>query len=140
VGGVFGFNDAKANYYAGATYIHLDQAEPALTATQRAIELYSKGPSEQRSYGAESLARVDCAAAHLINGSLDGAAEALQPVLGLEEDKRIAQLEERLTGVRRRIASRTFRDAIEARRLDERIEEFCGSTAAKGIPPGGPAH
>lgn len=139
VGGVFGFNDAKANYYAGATYIHLGQAEPALTATQRAIELYSNGPSAQRSYGAEALARVDCAAAHLINGSLDGAAEALQPVLGLDEDKRIAQLEERLTGVRRRIAAPAFRDAIEARRLDERIEEFCGSTAAKSIPPGGSA-
>ncbi|MGQ4617440.1 helix-turn-helix domain-containing protein [Nocardia sp. R7R-8] len=139
VGGVFGFNDAKANYYAGATYIHLGQAGPALSATQRAIELYSNGPSEQRSYGAEALARVDCAAAHLINGSLDGAAEALQPVLGLDEDKRIAQLEERLTGVRRRIAAPAYRDSVEARRLDERIEEFCGSTAAKGIPPGGAA-
>ncbi|WP_084497504.1 helix-turn-helix domain-containing protein [Nocardia amamiensis] len=138
VGGVFGFNDAKANYYAGATYIHLGQAEHALNATKRAIELYAKGPSEQRSYGAESLARVDCAAAHLINGSLDGAAEALQPVLGLDEDKRIAQLEERLNGVRRRIATPAFKDAVEARRLDERIEEFCGSTAAKGIPPGNP--
>ncbi|SNY87647.1 hypothetical protein SAMN04244553_4596 [Nocardia amikacinitolerans] len=139
IGGVFGFPDAKAQYYAGATYIHLGQAEPALTATERAIDLYSNGPSEKRSYGAEALARVDSAAAHLINGSLDGAAEALHPVLGLAEDKRIAQLEERLTGVRRRIAQPAFRDATEARHLDERIEEFCGSTAAKGIPPGNPA-
>jgi tetratricopeptide (TPR) repeat protein len=136
VGGVFGFNNAKAHYYAGATYIHLGQAAPALAATRQAIELYSNGPSEQRSYGAESLARVDSAAAHLINGSLDGAAEALHPVLGLAEDKRIAQLEERLTGVRRRIAGQAFRDAVEARYLDEQIEEFCGVTAAKGIPPG----
>ncbi|MFF0528321.1 helix-turn-helix domain-containing protein [Nocardia amikacinitolerans] len=139
IGGVFGFPDAKAQYYAGATYIHLGQAEPALTATERAIDLYSNGPSEKRSYGAEALARVDSAAAHLINGSLDGAAEALHPVLGLAEDKRIAQLEERLTGVRRRIAQPAFRDATEARYLDERIEEFCGSTAAKGIPPGNSA-
>ncbi|MFD0365473.1 helix-turn-helix domain-containing protein [Nocardia sp. GCM10030253] len=136
VGGVFGFNDAKASYYAGATYIHLGQAAPALAATERTIELYSNGPSEQRSYGAESLARVDSAAAHLINGSLDGAADALHPVLDLAEDKRIAQLEERLTGVRQRIAGPAFRNAVEARFLDERIEEFCGVTAAKGIPPG----
>ncbi|WP_227997502.1 XRE family transcriptional regulator [Nocardia australiensis] len=137
VGGVFGFNDAKASYYSGATYIHLGQAAPALAATQRTIELYSNGPSEQRSYGAESLARVDNAAAHLINGSLEGAAEALHPVLALAEDKRIAQLEERLTGVRRRIAGPEFRDAVAARYLDEQIEEFCGLTAAKGIAPGG---
>ena len=139
IGGVFGFNDAKAQYYAGATYIHLGLAEPALAATRRAIELYSTGPSRQRSYGAESLARVDNAAAHLINGSLDGATEALGPVLALDEDKRIVQLEERLTKVRRRIAAAEFRDARAARALDERIEEFCGCSAAKTIPPGNTA-
>ncbi|WP_040838817.1 helix-turn-helix domain-containing protein [Nocardia brevicatena] len=136
VGGVFGFPEAKAGYYAGATYIHLGMAEPALEATRRTIELYASGPSRQRSYGAESLARVDSAAAHLINGSLDGAAEALRPVLDLDEDKRIAQLEERLTGLRRRICAPAFRGAAEARALDERIEEFCGATAARGLPPG----
>ncbi|WP_345494257.1 helix-turn-helix domain-containing protein [Nocardia callitridis] len=136
VGGVFGFNEAKSHYYAGATYIHLGRAEPALAAAQRTIELYTSGPSEQRSYGAESLARVDSAAAHLINGSLDGATEALAPVLALDEDKRIAQLEERLTGLRRRIAGAHFCGAVEARQLDERIEDFCGTTAAKSIPPG----
>ncbi|WP_084161057.1 DNA-binding transcriptional regulator [Nocardia sp. BMG51109] len=135
VGGVFGFNEPKSQYYAGATYIHLGQAEPALRATQRAIELYTTGPEERRSYGAESLARVDNATAHLINGSLDGAADALHPVLTLSEDKRIAQLEERLSGVRRRIAGPEFRDAVEARQLDERIEEFCGAGVVRGMIP-----
>ncbi|WP_246011524.1 XRE family transcriptional regulator [Nocardia mexicana] len=137
VGGVFGFNEPKSQYYAGATYIHLGQAAPALQATQRAIDLYANGPEEQRSYGAESLARVDNATAHLINGSLDGAADALQPVLSLAEDKRIAQLEQRLAGVRERIATPQFRDAVEARDLDERIEEFCGASAARGMIPAG---
>lgn len=136
VGGVFGFSDAKASYYAGATYIHLGLAEPALAATARTIELYRTGPARQRSYGAESLARVDSAAAHLINGSIDGAAAALLPVLALDEDKRIAQLEERLTGLRRRICAPAFRGVAEARALDERIEEFCGSTVARSLPPG----
>jgi|GEM_PF-1696666 len=139
VGGVFGFDEPKSQYYAGATFIHLGQAEPALAATERAIDLYSSGPDEQRSYGAESLARVDSAAAHLINGSLDGAAESVRPVLELAEDKRIAKLEERLTGLRGRIAGPRFQAAIEARRLDERIEEFCGVTATRGMLPANPA-
>jgi transcriptional regulator with XRE-family HTH domain len=139
IGGVFGFNEPKSQYYAGATYIHLGRAEPALKATRYAIELYANGPEEQRSYGAESLARVDSAAAHLINGSLDGATEALRPVLELAEDKRIAQLEERLIGLRRRIATPRFHDAVEARHLDGRIEEFCEATAAKGMIPANPA-
>ena len=136
VGGVFGFTEAKASYYAGATYIHLGLAEPALAATERTIELYRTGPARQRSYGAEALARVDSAAAHLINGSLDGAAEVLRPVLALDEDKRIAQLEERLTGLRRRICTPAFWGAATARELDERIEEFCAAAAARSLPPG----
>lgn len=34
--------------------------------------------------------------AHLLKGSLDGVINALQPVLALPVDKRIAQLDERL--------------------------------------------
>lgn len=135
IGGVFGFNDAKSHYYAGATYIHLGQAAPALNATRQAIELYANGPADQRSYGAESLARIDSAVAHLLKGSLDGAIDALQPVLALPVDKRIAQLDERLTGVRHRIAHPAFRDAQEAHDLDEHIEEFCTTTAARDLPP-----
>lgn len=139
MGGVFGFDEPKSHYYAGATYIHLGQAEPALSATGLAIDLYANGPQDQRSYGAEALARVDNAAAHLINGSLDGAADSVWPVLELAEDKRIAQLEERLTGLRHRIAGPRFRAAVEARTLDERIEEFCGTSAARGMLPIDPA-
>ncbi|APE38892.1 hypothetical protein BOX37_31040 [Nocardia mangyaensis] len=135
IGGVFGFPEPKAAYYAGATCIQLGRADQALTATERAITLYTSGPAPQRSYGAESLARVDNAAAHLINGSIDGAANALRPVLGLPEDRRIAQLGERLVDLRRRIAAPGYRNAVEARGLDEQIEEFCVATAALGARP-----
>lgn len=135
IGGVFGFNDAKSHYYAGATYIHLGQADPALNSTRQAIDIYTSGPADQRSYGAESLARIDSAMAHLLKGSLDGAIDALQPVLALPVDKRIAQLDERLTSVRHRIAYPAFREAQEAHDLDERIEEFCTVTAAHNLPP-----
>ncbi|MGH3800148.1 MAG: hypothetical protein ACRDTD_08480, partial [Pseudonocardiaceae bacterium] len=86
IGGVFGFNHAKSHYYAGATYIHLGQADLALNATNQAIDLYTSGPADQRSYGAESLARIDSAMAHLLKGRLDGAIDALQPVLALPVD------------------------------------------------------
>nr|WP_188829111.1 XRE family transcriptional regulator [Nocardia camponoti] len=127
VGGVFGFAAPKAAYYAGATYVQLGRADPALAATERAIALYEAGPAARRSYGTESLARVDNATAHLLNGGLDAAADALRPVLALPEDRRIAQLGERLIGIRRRIAAPGYRDAVEARGLDEQIEDFCAS-------------
>ncbi|MGH3614347.1 MAG: hypothetical protein ACRDRK_17520 [Pseudonocardia sp.] len=50
-------------------------------------------------------------------------------------DKRIAQLDERLTGIRHRLAYPAFREAQEAHHLDERIEEFSTATAAQDLPP-----
>jgi tetratricopeptide (TPR) repeat protein len=135
IGGVFGFNNAKYECYSGATHIHLGQADTALGATSRAIELYASGPEKERSYGAESLARVDSAVAYLLKGSLDGAADALQPVLTLPIGKRIAQLAERLTGVRLKIAVPAFGNSQQARELGERVEEFCAVTAASKLPP-----
>lgn len=127
VGGVFGFSEGKASYYAATTFLQLGMADPALSASLRALELYEQGPPEQRAYGTEALTRVDAAAAYLLRGEPEGAAEALTPVLELTEDKRIAQLTERLSGVRRHIAAPSYRGVAVARELDERIEEFCSA-------------
>lgn len=137
IGGVFGFNEAKSHYYAGATYIHLGQADPALDAARRAIDLYANGPAEQRSYGAEALTRIDAAVASVMKGTLDRAIDVLEPVLALSVDKRIAQLDERLTDVRHQMARSSFHDAHEAQDLDERIEEFCSVNAVSELPAGG---
>ena len=136
IGGVFGFNQPKAAYYAGATYIHLGRPSPRWPPPTRHRAVLQRS-AEQRSYGAEALARVDNAAAHLINGSMDGAAEALRPGARLDEDKRIAQLEERLTGLRQRLYRRPdfSRRGGGASDSTRRIEEFCGTTAALARHP-----
>jgi hypothetical protein len=137
VGGVFGFDEAKSYYYAGATHIHLGQADAALVATGCAVELYASGPAGQRSYGAESLARVDMAVAYLLKRRLDGAAEALEPVLSIPAGLRIAQLGERLAGARGRLGDPAFRDAHEGRDLGERISAFLAETITKQDPDPG---
>ncbi|MGH3158098.1 MAG: hypothetical protein ACRDNF_16185 [Streptosporangiaceae bacterium] len=137
VGGVFGFDEAKSYYYAGATHIHLGQADAALVATGRAVELYASGPAGQRSYGAESLARVDMAVAYLLKRRLDGAAEALEPVLSIPAGLRIAQLGERLAGARSRLGDPAFRDAHEGRDLRERIRAFLAETITRQDPDPG---
>lgn len=128
IGGVFGFDDAKRLCYTGATCIHLGRADPALDAAGRAIDLYEHRPARHRSYGAESLARVDAATAHLLKGSLDGAADTLEPVLTMPAAKRIAQLGQRLSTVGDRLVRPQFSGAREARDLRERISEVCAST------------
>jgi tetratricopeptide (TPR) repeat protein len=133
VGGVFGFADTKNHCYAGAAFIHLGQADPALEATSRAVELYAGGPAEQRSYGAESLARVDTAVAHLLKQRLDGAADSLALVLAIPAGLRIAQLGDRLADVRARLAGTEFSGAREARGLRDQIDDFAGKTLAQEL-------
>jgi hypothetical protein len=68
-----------------------------------------------------------------LTGSLDGAADALRPVLTLPSDQRIAQLSERLTGVRRTLA-RQRGAAREVRDLDEHIEHFVTTATVPQLP------
>jgi tetratricopeptide (TPR) repeat protein len=133
VSGVFGFADTKNCCYAGAAFIHLGQADAALTATSRAVELYAAGPAAQRSYGAESLARVDMAVAYLLKRRLDGATDSLAPVLAIPAGLRIAQLADRLADVQVRLAGPEFSGAWEARALRDRIDDFAGETLVQEL-------
>jgi len=133
VGGVFGFADTKNYCYAGAAFIHLGQADAALDAAARAVELYAGGPAAQRSYGAESLARVDMAVAYLLTRRLDGAADSLAPVLAIPAGLRIAQLGERLADVRVRLGGAEFSGAREARDISDRIDDFVGATIVQEL-------
>lgn len=133
VGGVFGFADTKNYCYAGAAFIHLGQADAALKAAARAVELYAGGPAAQRSYGAESLARVDMAVACVLTRRLDGAADSLAPVLAIPAGLRIAQLGERLADVRVRLGGAEFSGAREARDLSDRIDNFVGATIVQEL-------
>ncbi len=138
ISGVFGFADTKNYCYTGAAFIHLGQADAALVATSRAVELYAAGPAAQRSYGAESLARVDMAVAYLLKRRLDGAADSLAPVLAIPAGLRIAQLSDRLADVRVRLARPEFSGAREARSLRDRIDDFVGETLVQELDrPGG---
>ena len=133
VGGVFGFADTKNYCYAGAAFIHLGQADAALEATSRAVELYAAGSAAQRSYGAESLARVDMAVACLLKQRLDGAAESLAPVLAIPAGLRIAQLGDRLVDVQARLAGAGFSGAREARSLRDQIDNFVSETLVQEL-------
>ena len=81
VGGLCGFSEAQQSYLAGTTYLWLREPEQALRAADRAVWLYEVGNQADRFYGAETLALIDAATAHLQANELEGAVEKLQPVL-----------------------------------------------------------
>ncbi len=89
VGGVWGFSEAQQHYLAGTTYLHLGEPEKAARAADRAVWLYECTPPSDRFYGAESLALLDSAIAHVQTGDLSEAARRLEPVLSLAPEKRV---------------------------------------------------
>jgi hypothetical protein len=80
--------------------------------------------------------------ARTLRGDLSGAQDALAPVLALEPERRTEALSRRLTNLGRMLGAHRYRDAAEAGRLGEAIEDFtvCGLgrvTARRGITSSG---
>lgn len=124
VGGLYGFSEAQQSYLAGTTYLWLREPEEALRAADRAVWLYEVGPQADRFYGAETLALIDAATAHLQANELEGAAEKLQPVLALPQEQRLETFTLRLGEMRdtlRRSRHATSRPAVDMQR---QIEDF----------------
>ena len=124
VGGLWGFSEAQQSYLAGSTYLWLREPEEALRAADRAVWLYEVGNQADRFYGAETLALIDAATAHLQANELDGAAEKLQPVLSLPQEQRLETFTLRLGEMRdtlRRSRHAGSRPAVD---LQRQIEDF----------------
>ncbi|MYW05135.1 hypothetical protein GT354_44065, partial [Streptomyces sp. SID3343] len=100
IGGVFAFPEAKQALYAASTHLHLDRPGPAREAATRALHLYTVGDDRDRSYGDLAGARLDLAAAHLSQGHVEGAADALDPVLDLPPELLISCVRDRCRRIR----------------------------------------
>jgi transcriptional regulator with XRE-family HTH domain/tetratricopeptide (TPR) repeat protein len=124
VGGVWGFSEAQQYYLAGTAHLYLNQPEKAARAADRAVWLFEIAPSNERFYGAETLALLDSAIAHVELGDLAEAAQRLEPVLSLAPDKRVELICRRSTDLQRTLerSGRTVPGQMAA--LVENIPEF----------------
>lgn len=124
VGGLYGFSEAQQSYLAGSTHLWLREPAEALRAADRAVWLYEVGDQSERFYGAEMLALIDAATAHVQSGEMDGAVQKLQPVLAVPPDQRLETFTQRLGEMRD--ALRRSRHAISRPAVDmqRQIEDF----------------
>jgi tetratricopeptide (TPR) repeat protein len=126
--GLFTFGPAKQCYYAGSSLIWLDGREDARRARDKAtsaIELWQSEASEDRSHDDESLAHVYLSTAQLQLHELDGATEALAPVLALSPERRISWLVKRLGRVTGILSEAPYRKSVHAQAVREQLIEFC---------------
>lgn len=132
-GGVLCFPTTKALYYAGSTYALLGQFVAAERNALDALAGYESGPSADRSYGDEALARSDIAVARIMRGELDGASDALAPVLTLPAEQRIYSVTDGVARVGQALdASRYARDPA-ALNLNQEIAVFDPSTDLRAM-------
>jgi transcriptional regulator with XRE-family HTH domain len=109
--GLFGFSRAKQSYYAGSSLIWLQGGHDAARAAREAttaIELWQSGPAEERSLDDERLAHIYLATARVQLDDVEGAAEALAPVLSLPVEDQISWIVKRMERVAGMLSSSRY--------------------------------
>lgn len=131
VGGLLAFPQAKQSYYAAGTYVFLDgEQQRAQSEALAALDLFEHGRPEDRSFSDEAGARAELALARVRGDEVDGAGEALAPVLELEPARRIGGIVTSAVRVHQALNERRHAGSPVARSLREEIESFCRVPAA----------
>lgn len=135
IGGMCYFSRPRQLYYAsdaGAALPEHDESglhEETEAFASDAIAAYVQAPDEEKSFGDEAGSRTDLAIARIRSGNLEGAREAIQPVLDLPVTLRINGVVTSVLDVHRAVTTRAA-DAPLARDIQEEIEAYCRTPAA----------
>lgn len=125
--GLFGFSAAKLAYYSGSARIWLGEPRDAKQAEAdsiKAITLWQAGDPQDRAAGDEALAHVYLATARLQLHQLEGAEQALAPVLGLPAERRLSWIRKRLQESVRVLSKKPFVHDPAANNLRDEIQQF----------------
>ncbi|MFD8320733.1 hypothetical protein [Kitasatospora purpeofusca] len=134
--GEFDFSPERVAMSNSATLLLLRDGPGAEASARRSLELGAAHAVSSKQLVVAPQARADLASALLMRNELDGAAEALGPVLALPREWRGAGLTVRVNSVRAELASPAFRGTPLAQDLAERIEDFTAVAAPKVLGPG----
>lgn len=94
---------------------------------------FSKIPKRARWAAGELGARVDLAAARTLRGDLAGAENALEEVFKLEPEGRTETVARRLTNLGDVLGASRYRNAVEASRISEAIDDFTARSLRRDL-------
>ncbi|MBX6768688.1 MAG: hypothetical protein IRY90_16305 [Actinomadura rubrobrunea] len=136
-GGIMSFPAPRQEYYAADAKVWLaGEEQDAERTAAAAIRAYEEADPADRSFSDEAGARADLALARAVQNDVDGAAEALGPVLELPPAQRIAGIRASVMRVHNALGSPGMRDARGVRELRERIEAYAATPSPAAWPPG----
>jgi tetratricopeptide (TPR) repeat protein len=132
LGGICTFNQPRTLYYAADALAWLpDKAHDAVDLASRAVASYSDRSDPAWAFGDEAGSHSDLAIARVAARDVDGAAEALVPVLDLPPEQRINGIVHSVQRVHQAIRRSGL--AADAGELIEQIEDFT-ITPLKALP------
>jgi tetratricopeptide (TPR) repeat protein len=141
IGGLLRCNEIRQHNYAGSVLLRIGSLSDAIQHAEMALDAAKRQPST--AYGTIAQIRIWAASAHLqlassaTTGSagIEGAAEVLNPVLSIPDEKRLDTVVRRLRDVSRFIsANPAVQASPSARKLQADIMEFCMSGNARQLP------
>ncbi|GLZ16245.1 hypothetical protein Acsp04_64800 [Actinomadura sp. NBRC 104425] len=136
-GGIMSFPAPRQEYYAADAKVWLPGEESdAERAAVAAIRAYEDADPADRSFSDEAGAHSDLALARAAQNDVDGAAEALAPVLALPPACRIEGIRASVMRVHRALGSPVLKDAAGVRDLQEKIEAYAATPSPAAWPPG----
>jgi hypothetical protein len=134
IGGLLTFPRPRQIYYLSEAEVLLSEPAPATEQhAQEAVDAYRAAPPQEWAFGDEAGARTNLALARIAGGNLDGAADALRPVLELGAEMRNAGITLSAMRVHRALSIPAHRSAMAARELRGEIEAFA-SNPVRALP------
>jgi hypothetical protein len=123
LGGLCTFGRSRQLYYAAEALSWLPgEAAAAERYATEAVDAYRDTSSAEWAFGDQAGSQSDLAMARIASGELDGAAEAVGPVLDLPVDRRMNGVIASMTRVHKALRASPL--STDARDLQERIEMF----------------
>jgi hypothetical protein len=131
IGGLFDFSSVRQTYYAAGALASLPDA--GREAEREALEVVRHFESTPGSYATEAGARSELALARARSGEIEGAGEALRPVLALPPERRITGILDSVGRVQAALSTSVQRSSTAAIELKDEIETYRTLSAARAI-------
>jgi DNA-binding XRE family transcriptional regulator len=123
----------RAGGFLSDAELALGRPADALAIADRAVAAFESTPDDRRNLGSERMVRLRQVQAHLMLGRLDGAEEALRPVLAIAPQHRVRPLLFLLSEVDAIASAPAFDNEPVVSTIREAIVDFRRGTAIKEL-------
>ncbi|WP_028927610.1 helix-turn-helix domain-containing protein [Pseudonocardia acaciae] len=130
----FEWRPASGLLLSASTCVRLGRGEKAAALASESLATYRARARGEKPSNAESRALLELACARVLTNELDGAAEALRPVLELDPRYRAERLVGRVDALRNTLRRSRFAAARETRELAERADLFVDTSLPRTVP------